>query len=101
MPTIEVFRSPGYGALRWWSAFWRRAEGTSGSDAWGLRLDLLRATLDEDPTHEGAAGAVRSLLPPGLELGSPFVARDWLEFVEAMRVAPIEIVAQYASSHSG
>lgn len=53
---------------------------------------LAKLALDADPSTSGPSDWVRAHVPPGIETGASFATRDWLEFLDALRTAPVRLV---------
>lgn len=56
------------------------------------KLDFLRAVLLRSPEHPGAVAAVRKMVPAGMKAAEPFQPLDWVEFLSAIAVIPIEVL---------
>ena len=57
-----------------------------------LQIALLGEVALAHPGEPAVEGAVRGLLPAGLEPSEPFETLEWLAFLEAVARAPVEIV---------
>ncbi len=57
-----------------------------------IRFGVLDAVLRTRPDHEPAVAAVRAMLPPDTPVASPFVAREWLIFAQAIGQSPVTIL---------
>ncbi len=64
---------------------------------WGNRSELdrrqaLRFVLRQSPDHAGAVAEVRNLLPKDVAAPEPFLAADWLDFLEATAAAKVNVL---------
>lgn len=64
-------------------------------------LSLLRIVLRLDRTNADAAARVRALLPAGVTPAEPFDALDWIDFIEAIRTTPVEVIRPVPANHPG
>ncbi len=79
------------GQLAGW--FFARLETLPPDAPQPLVFDVLRAILRHDPAHAGAVARVRALVPAGMTPPEPFAGFEWLEFAEAARECPVEVLA--------
>ncbi len=70
-------------------------EAKASSDP-ALRRALLRALLERDPNHAGAALAARAMLPQDAPLGASFDAASWLAFLDTTATHPVRFEAPVA-----
>lgn len=56
------------------------------------KIAYLRAILQRDPDRPVAVAAVKEMLPKGITAPRPFLALDWLDFLEATEATPISWV---------
>lgn len=72
-------------------AYWIRARRLAESQP-ELAAALLRAALEIDPAHAGAAEEVRSMIPSEIRMPSSTDTLEWLALVEVLIQEPIKVV---------
>jgi hypothetical protein len=71
---------------------WMRAQAARDGVPRRLHLTLLERVLQCDPAHEGAAAAVRELLPPSVGLDGDFAPLEWVEFLRVRQHLPVRLM---------
>ena len=75
-------------------AVWHRIVNLPRRTPLRLRIDVLRYLLRHHGDHSGAVDMVRSMLPAGVKPAvKDFRAIEWLDFIEAVDVTPIRLIA--------
>ncbi|MEZ5966003.1 MAG: hypothetical protein R3F56_19360 [Planctomycetota bacterium] len=76
---------------------WARAQALPADASEDLRALLAYVALELDPKHAATSAWVRGLLPAGMPVPEPFVAKQWLMFAEAVRRRPMRVVPDGAA----
>lgn len=78
--------------------YWSRARTLRPGAPVTLWIDLLREVVDLEPAHAEVAEAIRARLPQGVQPKSPFPAHEWLDYLDAVQVTPVEVVPRPSPS---